>query len=191
MQDGQFGQGGANVQNPQGPGHLFEVGGFFPHPAAQFLKQGRLVFISGDSLTEADFSLSATWFPGVAAAVLEILKLYPVIAHQKPELPVPRGRALEVGEKGPGAGAVPAFLTHNLYSCRLALGLNVPGGVGDDVQFHAIIQLFLGSILGLFQSVQGHSHSLPEPSFTLTDRLPRAAISDMGASFAWRFNIIQ
>jgi hypothetical protein len=126
MQDGQFGQGGANVQNPQGPGHLFEVGGFFPHPAAQFLKQGRLVFISGDSLTEADFSLSATWFPGVAAAVLEILKLYPVIAHQKPELPVPRGRALEVGEKGPGAGAVPAFLTHNLYSCRLALGLNVP-----------------------------------------------------------------
>jgi len=82
-----------------------------------------LVFISGDSLTEADFSFSATRFPEVAAAVLEILQLYPVIPHQKPELPVPRGRALEVGEKGPGAGAVPAFLTHNLYSCRLALGL--------------------------------------------------------------------
>ena len=82
-----------------------------------------LVFISGDSLTEADISLSATRFPEVAAAVLEILQLYPVIPHQKPELPVPRGRALEVGEKGPGAGAVPAFLTHNLYSCRLALGL--------------------------------------------------------------------
>jgi len=115
----------------------------------------RLVFIDGDGLTEADISLSATRFPGVAAAILEILQLYPVIPHQKPELPVPRGGALEVGEKGPGAGAVPAFLTHNLYSCRLALGLNIPGGVGDDVQFHAIIQLFLGSILGLFQRVQG------------------------------------
>jgi len=92
-----------------------------------------LVFINGDGLTEAVFSLSATRFPGVAAAILEILKLYPVIPHQKPELPVTRGRALKVGEKGPGAGAVPAFLTHNPCSCRLALGLNVPGGVGDDV----------------------------------------------------------
>ena len=144
----------------------------------------RLVFIDGDGLTEADISLSATRFPGVAAAILEILQLYPVIPHQKPELPVPRGRALEVGEKGPGAGAVPAFLTHNLYSCRLALGLNVPGGVGDDVQFHAIIQLFLGSILGLFQSVQGAQPLVAEPSFTFTNRLPRAAASTMGASFA-------
>jgi hypothetical protein len=44
----------------------------------------RLVFIDGDGLTEADISLSATRFPEVAAAVLEILQLYPVIAHQKP-----------------------------------------------------------------------------------------------------------
>jgi hypothetical protein len=73
-----------------------------------------LVFINKDGLTEAVFSLSATRSPGVAAAILKILKLYPVIPNQKPELLVPRGRALEVGEKGPGAGAVPAFLTHNL-----------------------------------------------------------------------------
>ena len=92
-----------------------------------------LVFVKGDGLTEAVFSLSATLSPGVAAAILEILKLYPVIPHQKPELPVKRGRALKVGEKGPGARAVPAFLTHNPCSCRLALGLNVPGGVGNNV----------------------------------------------------------
>jgi len=114
----------------------------------------RLVFIDGDGLTEADISLSATRFPGVAAAILEILQLYPVIPHQKPELPVPRGRALEVGEKGPGAGAVPAFLTHNLYSCRLALGLNVTGVTGDHIQFHAIVQLFLGCLFGAFEGIQ-------------------------------------
>ena len=113
-----------------------------------------LVFINGDGLTEADFPLSATRFPGVAAAVLEILKLYPVIPHQKPELPVPRGRALKVGKKGPGAGAVPAFLTHNLCSCRLALGLNIPGVAGDHIQFHTIVQLALGCVFCAFEGIQ-------------------------------------
>ena len=42
----------------------------------------RLVFIDGDGLTEADISLSATRFPGVAAAVLKIFQLDPIVAEQ-------------------------------------------------------------------------------------------------------------
>jgi hypothetical protein len=128
----------------------------------------RLVFIDGDGLTEAVISLSATRFAGVAAAILEILQLYPVIPHQKPELPVPRGRALEVGEKGPGARAIPAFLTHNLYSCRLALGLNVPGGVGEDVQFDIGVR-FSPSLT--IASTHPHFPSRSEPDAMITGHL--------------------
>jgi hypothetical protein len=35
-----------------------------------------------------------------------------------------------------------------------------------------------------FISSRGHSHSLPALSFIFSNRLPRAAISDMAASFA-------
>ena len=42
----------------------------------------RLVFIDGDGLTEANISLSATRFPGVAAAILKIFQLNPIVAEQ-------------------------------------------------------------------------------------------------------------
>lgn len=109
----------------------------------------------GDSLAEAAISLSAARLPGMAAAILQIFQFQPIVPQQQPEFPSPGLRAGQIGKKGPGAGAGFLFLTHGRCSCRLTLGVNVPGGVYNDVQFHAIVQLFLGSFFGALEGVQG------------------------------------
>jgi hypothetical protein len=91
----------------------------------------------------------------MAAAILKIYYLEPIVAQQQPHFPGPRLRAGQVGKKGPGIEAKFVFLAHGRYSCHLALGVNVPGGVCDDVQFHAIVQLFLGSFFGALEGAQG------------------------------------
>jgi hypothetical protein len=91
----------------------------------------------------------------VAAAILEAFQLYPGILHEQANFLGPGLRAVQIGEKGPGTGAVLAFLTHTPNSFRLPLGLNIPGVTGDHVQFHAVVQLFLGGVFGAFEGVQG------------------------------------
>jgi hypothetical protein len=104
----------------------------------------------GDSLAEAAISLSAARLPGMAAAILQIFQFQPIVPQQQPEFPSPGLWAGQIGKKGSGAGAGFLFLTHGRCFLRLSLGLYVPGGVGDDVQFHAIVQLFRGGVLGFF-----------------------------------------
>jgi hypothetical protein len=109
----------------------------------------------GGDLTEANGSLSATRLSGMAAAILEIFQLEPIVAQQQPHFSGPGLRTGQVGKKGPETGAGSLFLTHGRYSCLLTLGVNVPSGMGDDVQFHAIVQLFLGGVFDILYSVQG------------------------------------
>jgi len=61
-------------------------------------------FFSG-GLTEADSSLSTTRLADMAATVLKILQLEPIVTQQQPDFFGPRLRAGQVGEKGPRAGA--------------------------------------------------------------------------------------
>ena len=75
----------------------------------------------------------------MAAAILKISQLEPIVAQQQPEFPGPGLPAGQVGKKGPGAGARSLFFTHEGCSGRLTLSVNVPGGVDDNVQFDAIV----------------------------------------------------
>jgi hypothetical protein len=108
-----------------------------------------------DGLTEAEVSLSATRLPKVAAAVLKVFQLYPVIFHEQQNLLRPGLKTFKISEKGPGAGPGFLFLTHNRCSCRLALGLNVADVASNDVQLHPIVQLFLGGVLEILHRLQG------------------------------------
>jgi hypothetical protein len=90
--------------------------------------------------------LSAARLPRMATAVLQIFQLQPIIPEQQPQFPGPGLLAGPIGKKGCGTGPSPLFFTHDLCSGRLALGVNVSGGVGDDVKFYAIVQLLLGSV---------------------------------------------
>ena len=46
------------------------------------------------------------------------------------------------------------FLTHDHSPERLTLGVNLSGGMGDHIQFYAIVQLLLGGLRGFFQRLQ-------------------------------------
>jgi hypothetical protein len=108
---------------------------------------------SGDGLAEADIPLSATRLSGMAATISPILQLKPVVAQQQPDFFGTGLRALQIAKKSPGAGSL--FLTHGLSSCRLAPSLNIFCVEGGHVQFHALIMLLLGSLLGILHCVQG------------------------------------
>jgi hypothetical protein len=68
--------------------------------------------IPGDGLTEADISLSATRLARMAAAVVKIFQLDPIVAQHQPDFPGPGLRAAQVGEKIPGARRGSLFFTH-------------------------------------------------------------------------------
>jgi hypothetical protein len=65
----------------------------------------------------------------MAAAILKISQLEPIVAQQQPEFPGQGLRAGQVGKKGPGAGAGSLCSTHKGYSGRLTLSVNVPGPI--------------------------------------------------------------
>ena len=90
----------------------------------------------------------------MAAAVLQIFQLQPIIPQQQLEFFGPGLRAGQIGEKGPGAGTDAFIFTHRCCPCCLPLGVDIPGGVRDDVQFHAIVQFFLGSVFNFLHGVQ-------------------------------------
>jgi len=89
----------------------------------------------------------------MAAAILEIFQLEPIIAQEEPNFFRPRLLSSQVGEKSPGAGSVFFFLAHCRSSGRLALSVNLSRGVGDNVQFDAIFQLFRSGLRRLFHGV--------------------------------------
>ena len=81
----------------------------------------------GDSLAEAAVSLSATRLPGMAAAVLQIFQLQPIVPQQQLEFLGPGPRAGQIAYKGPGAGMGFAFLKHGRGSLLLALSHKISG----------------------------------------------------------------
>jgi hypothetical protein len=111
--------------------------------------------IIGYGLTEATLPLSAPRLAGIAAAILEIFQFEPIVAPEEPNFFRQGLRSGQVGEKSPGAGSGFFFLAHGCPSERLALGVNLSRGVGDDVQFHAIVQLFLCGVRSFFHGLQG------------------------------------
>jgi hypothetical protein len=89
----------------------------------------------------------------MAAAVLQIFQLQPIVPQQQLEffgLGLPAG---QIGEKGSGAGMGSFIFTHFCIA-HLPLGVDIPGGVRDDVQFHAIVQFFLGGLFNILYGVQ-------------------------------------
>jgi hypothetical protein len=112
-------------------------------------------FLPRGDLTEAEVFLSASRLSPVAAAILEAFQLYPVILHEEANFLGPGLRAVQIGEKGPGTGAVLAFLTHDYDSFRLLPGPKITGVTADHVQFHAVSQIFLSGVLGAFEGVRG------------------------------------
>jgi hypothetical protein len=108
----------------------------------------------GDSLAEAAISLSAARLPGMAAAILQIFQFQPIVPQQQPEFPSPGLWAGQIGKKGSGAGTGAFIFTHGCCSGHLPLGVDIPGGVRDNVQFHAIIQFFLGGVFSILHGVQ-------------------------------------
>jgi hypothetical protein len=55
--------------------------------------------------------------------------------------------------------------------------------MGNNVQFHAIIQLSLGGVLGFFSVYTGQSHSLPELFFNFTKYLAACSGAAMGIRY--------
>jgi hypothetical protein len=91
----------------------------------------------------------------MAAAVLQIFQLQPIVPQQELEFCGPGLRAGQIGEKGSGAGTGGAFIfTHGCCTCRLPLGVDIPGGVRDDVQFHAVVQFLLSGVFNFLHGVQ-------------------------------------
>jgi hypothetical protein len=127
------------------------------NPAATRTEEASLL-LAGSGLTETAVPLSATGLSGMAAAILKIYHLEPIVAQQQPHFPGPRLRTAQVGKKSPGTGTGSFFLTHGHCSRRLKLGVNVPGGVSDGVQFHAIVHFCLG---GLFDALEGVQRTKP------------------------------
>jgi hypothetical protein len=123
-----------------------------------FLKNYGLLYVAvilGYGLTEAGVSLSTPRLAEMAAAILPSFQLKPVVAQEHPNFFSPGLRAGQVGEKDQGTGADFVSLAHGCPSGRLALGVNLSGGVGDDIQFHAIVQLFLGGVRSFFLAHPG------------------------------------
>jgi hypothetical protein len=50
----------------------------------------------------------------MAATILNLSQFEPIVAQRQKDFPAPGLGTLEIGEKGPGAGAAFLALTHNL-----------------------------------------------------------------------------
>jgi hypothetical protein len=80
-----------------------------------------------------------------------------------------------------------AFIfTHGCCSGHLPLGVDIPSNMRDDVHFHESSSSSWVASLTFFMASRGHSHSLPWLSFTLTNRFPSPADTDIRAYFAWK-----
>jgi hypothetical protein len=108
----------------------------------------------------------------MAAAILHIFQLDPGIPEEQPDLFGPGLGTSEIPKKGPGAGPDFLLLTHVRGSKGLALSLNVPGVTGDHVQFDAVVQFFLGGLLGAFDGVQGAEPLVAGTVLDLDETLP-------------------
>jgi hypothetical protein len=89
---------------------------------------------TGGGLTEDAVALSAPGLAGMAAAISESFKLYPIVAQQQLEFYGPGLRAGQVGEKCARAGPGVFLSTHGFCSTPLVLVVSVATAAGDNVQ---------------------------------------------------------